>query len=133
SAQAVSRHGIAALADELGIPLATLRRWARVARRYPADCRRDGIPFSIYESAVSRDDSLEVVDLAAERHWSVAQMRVYRTDAQVGRGADAAKNGGIADVMDCIARLRAQLLGSDPVVAAGLMAKVAELVDVTRS
>jgi hypothetical protein len=75
-AQAESRHGLAELSMATGIPSATLRRWARVARRFPPEARRSRLlSFSHHEVVAGREDRLSLLELAAEEGWSATRLR----------------------------------------------------------
>jgi hypothetical protein len=74
-AQAGGRGGVAALAAELDRPTATLRRWARVARRFPPRIRRSGLTFSHYEVLVGLADALRLADRAEREGWTVARTK----------------------------------------------------------
>jgi hypothetical protein len=74
-AQARGRDGIAALAVEVGRPKGTLRRWARVARQFPAGARRPGLTFSHHEALAGLEDRLQLAERAEREHWTVAETK----------------------------------------------------------
>jgi cytochrome c1 len=60
------RHRLQDFARSLGTPYATLLQWRRVARRFPSESRRDGVPWGVYQALASEPDRLDLI----ERDWT---------------------------------------------------------------
>jgi hypothetical protein len=76
-AQRSGPRGLSRYADVSGRSAATLRRWARVARSFPAGRRRADLSFSHHELVAGRADRLELLAEAAVGGWSVAEFRAF--------------------------------------------------------
>ena len=76
-AQAAGPHELAKLAAELGMPVTTLRRQARVARAYPDSVRGRLITltFSHFEAVTGIDGGLALLKMASRERWSVGRLR----------------------------------------------------------
>src|SRR5438445_9740237 len=66
-------HGLATLAAGTGHPIATLRRWARVGRRFGVSRADKRLTFSHYEAVVGRPDAVAWLEQAASRNWPVGR------------------------------------------------------------
>jgi len=50
------------LAVSLGVPYATVLQWRRVARRFPPEYRRDGLPWGVFQTLAGEPDRLELIE-----------------------------------------------------------------------
>lgn len=74
---------LAALAEQLGEPLKTLRVYRGVANAWPKKHRRKSLPFSVHATFRSLPDRAEVI---RERDWTNAEARDYVRQRKLDKG-----------------------------------------------
>jgi hypothetical protein len=76
-AQAAGPHELTKLAVEFGMPVTTLRRYARVARAFPevARGRLKELTFSHLEAVIGANDAVPLLKRARMEGWSVTRVK----------------------------------------------------------